>query len=140
MGIPPYGLFVVYGDTRDELLSSLNVLELFIDQLFIQASSKTSNIGILSCKWHDKIRQDSAPVAIEGKEKGDTPFVKLFQSLGKGIAPKKPEEYTRMRVRFYKAGINYQKAPLIFLGIKLFLMVSLIIAFLATRIMVIEMV
>ncbi|MCF8070029.1 MAG: hypothetical protein K9L30_15720 [Desulfobacterales bacterium] len=55
LGIPPYGLFIVYGDNRDELLSDLNDLETFISQ----APDKSAHPGILAGKWYCKGKHDA---------------------------------------------------------------------------------
>lgn len=69
----------------------------------------------------EKIRQENPykfSAANAYRKETRPPVYSFFRSFGKKIAPNKPEEYTRMRLRFYRAGIRNSGAPFIFWGLK----------------------
>ncbi len=66
--------------------------------------------------------------------KGDSSFFSFFQSFGKKITPSTPEEYTRMKLRFFRAGIRNPNAPSVLWGVKGFLMIAFAVGFLMFRI------
>lgn len=65
---------------------------------------------------------------------GDSSVTSFFQSFGKKIAPNTPEEYTKMKLRFFRAGIRNANAPSVLWGVKGFLMIAFAIGFLMFRI------
>jgi tight adherence protein C len=50
-------------------------------------------------------------------------FSNVFAALGKRVAPKNPEKYSHMRLKFLRAGIRRENASSIFWGAKVFLAV-----------------
>ena len=59
----------------------------------------------------------------------------LFSKLGDLRKAGNPEEQSRARLNFVRAGFNHQNAAAIFLGAKIFLMAFLTVCFLLTRVM-----
>lgn len=58
----------------------------------------------------------------------------FLQSLGKGAVPHKPTDYSRMRLRFLKAGLHQANLPALFLGTKSFLVIFLPVCLLLANI------
>jgi len=90
----------------------------------------------------EKIRRENpytfSGMEAHGKAAGHS-FVGVFRSFGKKIAPKTPEEYTRMRLRFFRAGIRNPGAPFILWGMKGALLVSGAAGFLFFRLTLFEL-
>jgi tight adherence protein C len=73
-----------------------------------------------------------ASEADSGKVAGNG-FANLLQSLGNRIAPAKSADYSKVRVKFLKAGIRRENVTALFWGAKLLLAVSLPLCFLMIR-------
>lgn len=72
--------------------------------------------------------------------KSEGPIKKLIHaflnSLGRHVVPVESADYSRMKIRFLKAGLHQANAPAFYWGIKTFLMTCLPVFFLAGRITV----
>lgn len=71
--------------------------------------------------------------ATGGFRKPQRYLVRIFWSLGGLLKPKNEEELSRLRKNFLKAGYRSENAPVIFLGIKLFLAILFPVLFPLTR-------
>lgn len=60
----------------------------------------------------------------------------FLDSLGRRVVPVESADYSRMKIRFLKAGLHQVNAPAVYWGIKTFLMTCLPVFFLAGRITV----
>jgi tight adherence protein C len=69
-------------------------------------------------------------------------LVGFLSSLGKrgGVSEKDAEGYSPMRIKFLRAGIRWPRAPFVFLGTKLFLLICFVLVFLILRVSVLELV
>lgn len=84
----------------------------------------------------EKIRTEGlhpypAGFAGQTRESGNagSSFLDFFQAIGRKVGPDAPEEYTRMRLRFYRAGIRNPNAPSVLWGAKAFSMTLLSVGF-----------
>ena len=84
------------------------------------------------------IFSDAATEADAGKVAGNG-FANMLRSLGSRIAPAKSADYSKVRVKFLKAGIRRENVTTLFWGAKLLLAVCLPLLFLMVRITVLKL-
>ncbi len=81
-----------------------------------------------------------ATPASAGKESaGEGLFINFLRALGKRVMPSASEDYSRIKLKFLRAGIRRENVAAIFWGAKLVLALGLPLAFLAARLTVLKL-
>jgi len=119
----------------EKFLPILASLSLFLSIVLIYVGMLSYfNMRKRSRELRGKIKQDKpkpadSPKAVElasqSQNKLLVRFSNVFAALGKRVAPKNPENYSRMRLKFLRAGIRRENATSIFWGARVFLAVLL---------------
>ena len=82
--------------------------------------------------------KEEAPIEISAGTKSGSRIVNAFGKLGKFASPAKPQDYSSVRLKFLRAGIQYENATASFWGVKILLMVCLPLIFLILRFQVFQ--
>ena len=83
---------------------------------------------------------EEEPIEISAGTKSGSRIVNAFGKLGKFAAPVKPQDYSSVRLKFLRAGIQYENATASFWGAKILLMASLPLIFLILRFQVFQVI
>ncbi|MEX1350793.1 MAG: type II secretion system F family protein [Desulfobacterales bacterium] len=81
---------------------------------------------------------EEEPIEISAGTKSGSRIVNAFGKLGKFAAPVKPQDYSSVRLKFLRAGIQYENATASFWGAKILLMACLPLIFLILRFQVFQ--
>jgi len=82
--------------------------------------------------------KEEDPLEISAGTKSGSRIVSAFGKLGKFAAPVKPQDYSSVRLKFLRAGIQYENATASLWGAKILLMVCLPLIFLFLRFQVFQ--
>ena len=82
--------------------------------------------------------KEEDPLEISAGTKSGSRIVSAFGKLGKFAAPVKPQDYSSVRLKFLRAGIQYENATASLWGAKILLMVCLPLIFLILRFQVFQ--
>ena len=82
--------------------------------------------------------KEEDPLEISAGTKSGSRIANAFGKLGKFAAPVKPQDYSSVRLKFLRAGIQYENATASFWGAKILLMVCLPLIFLILRFQVFQ--
>ena len=82
--------------------------------------------------------KEEDPLEIFAGTKSRSRIVNAFGKLGKFASPVKPQDYSSVRLKFLRAGIQYENATASFWGVKILLMVCLPLIFLILRFQVFQ--
>ena len=82
--------------------------------------------------------KEEEPIEISAGTKSGSRIVNAFGKLGKFASPVKPQDYSSVRLKFLRAGIQYENATESFWGAKILLMACLPLIFLILRFQVFQ--